>query len=159
MINLLAFLFLTHFSFANTEHNFTTDSYKITTPDSSWSHLDVEAKEEISLALRTKDKNSSLTVREFENSKKTLKQSVSSWLSEYKSYGFSISKSKPVKLNDETYGYQIKAQHKKSGKFFNQYMTIKDQKLLVITCQSPADSEDFKTCSESLTSFSWNKTL
>lgn len=158
-MNLLAFLCLMNTSFANTEHNFATDSYKITTPDASWSHLDVKSKEEISLALRTKDKKTSLTVREFKNSQKTLKESASSWLSEYKSYGFSVSKSKPVKLNDETYGYQIKAQHKKSGKFFNQYMTIKNKKLLVITCQSSDEDNDFKTCSESLMSFSWNQSL
>ena len=157
MINLVSFLLLINFSFASVEHNFATDLYKINTP--SWSPLDVESKTEISLALQTQDKATSLTIREFKNIQKTLKQSVSKWLADYKSYGFSISKSKPVKLNDKTYGYQIKAQHKKSGKLFNQYMTINNKKLLVITCQSSNDKDDFKSCDESLKSFSWKKSL
>lgn len=137
---------------------FTSKDYSLSLPEEEWEAFKVKDKQEISLALKTKLGDTSLTVREFE-SKKTLKENVSTWLKDYRSYGFAVTQSRPVKLGPETYGFQVKALHKKSGKIFNQYMSIKNEKLLILTCQSDKKNKDFDQCEKSLNSFSWKKSL
>jgi hypothetical protein len=144
----------------NTAHDiFSTDEFKITNPPKDWTQLKIADKAELFLALQSESKDSSLTLRTFDNSDPSLKKNVVSWLRDYKSYGFRITSSKPVKLNADTYGYQIEALHKKSGKVFKQYMSIKNKKLLVLTCHSDKPDKDFSKCGESLTSFSWKTSL
>lgn|GEM_PF-1917989 len=141
---------------ASVEKNeFTADDYQITKTPKDWTQINIANKNEISLALQSKSKDSSFTLRTFKNPDPSLKKNAVSWLRDYKSYGFEILASKPVKLNNETYGYQIEALHKKSGKVFKQYMSIKNKKLLVLTCHSNEANKEFQMCSESLASFSW----
>jgi len=123
-----------------------------------WEIVDVQNKDEILVALQPLSQNSSFTLREFKSSNPSLKQNVVSWMAGYKSYGFKILSSKPVKLNDKTYGYFIKALHKKSKKVFKQYMSIKNKKLVVLTCHSNKQGKEFSDCEKSLTSFSWKAT-
>lgn len=134
---------------------FSNAEFQILNPPKNWTHLEVTGKNELFFALQSKSKDSSFTLRTFENPDPSLKKNAVSWLRDYKSYGFKITSSKPVKFNNETYGYQIQALHKKSGKVFNQYMSIKNKKLLVLTCQSNKPNKEFNKCNESLTSFSW----
>lgn len=139
------------------KNSFSTENFELTKTPENWTRLNVENKNEIFLALQSKTKDSSLTLRQFESPDPSLKKNAVSWLRDYKAYGFKILKSKPVKMNNETYGYQIEALHKKSGKVFKQYMSIKNKKLLVLTCHSDKADKEFNACEESLTSFSWKK--
>jgi len=135
---------------------FSNDFFTVSKSPKNWERVDVSNKDEIVIALQPPSKNSSFTLREFSSPNPSLKQNVVSWMTDYKAYGFKILSSKPVKLNDKTYGYFIQALHKKSKKVFKQYMSIKNKKLVVLTCHSNSKSNEFSDCAESLTSFSWN---
>lgn len=136
-----------------------SNDYSIGQTPKSWKQININTKDEIVLALQSESEKSSLTIREFKSTDPSLKKNAVKWLQDYKSYGFKILSSKPVKLNDETYGYLIQALHKKSKKVFRQYMSIKNKKLVVLTCHSDRLDNEFKACSESLTSFSWKTNL
>ena len=156
IVYLFPLLFFQTYSHSTVEI-FAPSSYSINQP-SGWKKLDTGNKPEILLALKAKKSNTSFTVREFKSSGKSLKTSAQSWIRDYKSYGFNIDYSKPIKLDDQTYGFQIKALHKKSNKVFNQYMSINNDKLLILTCQAEQKNLDFENCGESLKSFSWKTT-
>lgn len=121
-----------------------------------WTVLNLKDSSTLRAAFEAPSKKSTFTIREFYSLKETsLKKNVSKWLTDYKSYGFTISDNKPLKLSNNTYGYLIEALHKKSGKIFKQYMSIQGDKLVTLTCHSDRVDEEFKACSDSLKSFSW----
>lgn len=125
---------------------------------SGWKSLKLKDVTTLRAAFKAPSKKSTFTVREFDNIKEpSLKKNVAKWLSDYKSYGFTVTHKRPLKLNKETYGYLIEALHKKSGKIFKQYMSIKDDKLVTLTCHSDRIDEEFNECGKSLLKFTWKK--
>ncbi len=126
--------------------------------DVKWEKLKLKDTSTLRQAFESPSKKSTFTIREFTNLKeKSLKKNVHSWLRDYKSYGFTITKKTPIKLNKNTYGYLIEALHKNSGKIFKQYMSINEDKLVTLTCHSDRVDSEFKTCGTSLKSFSWKE--
>lgn len=128
------------------------------TEGTTWTSLKLKDTSTLRAAFEAPSKKSTFTIREFDNIKeRSLKKNVRSWLADYRSYGFTITNKRPVKLNEKTYGYMIEALHKNSGKIFKQYMSIRKEKLVTLTCHSARIDSEFKTCGESLSKFTWTK--
>ena len=122
----------------------------------NWEALNLKNNPDLKAAFKAPSNKSTFTVREFENIKETsLKKNVASWVKDYTSYGLKITESKPIKLKDGAYVYFIEAIHKKTKKIFSQYMSIKDRKLITLTCQSDGHNKELKVCVNTLKSFTW----
>lgn len=121
-----------------------------------WEMLNLKNNPDLKAAFKSPSKRSIFTVREFNNIKETsLKKNAASWAKDYTSYGLRITDSKPIKLKDGTYVYYIEAVHNKTNKIFSQYMSIKDRKLITLTCQSGSHNKELKDCKNTLKSFTW----
>ncbi len=128
------------------------------TNEVKWRKLALKDISTLQQAFESPSKKSTFTIREFNYLKeKSLKKNVHTWLIDYNSYGFKITQKTPLKLNKITYGYLIKAVHKSSKKIFKQYISIKNNKLVTLTCQSNKVNNEFIACGNSLNSFSWKK--
>ncbi len=123
-----------------------------------WQKLAIKNTSTLRQAFESPSKNSIFTIREFKNLKeKSLKKNVHAWLIDYSSYGFKVTQKAPLKLNEMTYGYLVEALHKSSKKIFKQYISIKNNKLVTLTCHSNKVNSEFIACGKSLNSFSWKK--
>ncbi len=133
------------------------ESYTIESSD-NWTQLRLKNTTSLKAAFEAPSKKSTFTIREFNNIReKSLKKNALKWLTDYKSYGFTITHKRPLKLNERTYGFLIEALHKKSGKIFKQFMSINGETLVTLTCQSDRIDSEFTSCSDSMLEFTWNK--
>ena len=147
MINLICILFIIYQP---------TQAQSINTEDLQWKPLSFDRKSNIKMALESPSKKTSLTYREFLNDYKntSLKEKVSKWLKDYISYGFELKSHKPLALESGAKGFFVEAYHEDLKQNFNQFMSLKKNKLVTLTCKS-RDLVELAECRKTILSFSW----